>query len=82
MPLNQEQNQKVQDFLSKKVGNFNCPICNNNKWETGDIISAPIMDESGNMSMGGKQIPMVQLICGNCLHIELFAAAPMGIIGQ
>lgn len=80
MSLNQEQQNKVQNWLNQHSRNFNCSVCNQNNWQVGDIVAAPAMDESGNMNIGGKSVPMVQVVCGNCANIKLFAAVPMGLL--
>ena len=81
MPLSQEQTTQVQNWLNQNARNFNCTTCNANNWQIGDIVAAPAMDQGGNINIGGRSVPMVQVICGQCAHIELFAAVPIGLVG-
>ena len=80
MPLNQEQIKKVETWLnSKSTTSPNCPFCNHNNWSIGDVIAAPVF-ASGGFNIGGPTVPMVQVICGNCAYVRLFAAVPIGIV--
>jgi predicted nucleic-acid-binding Zn-ribbon protein len=78
MPINQEQATKVQSWLNTKGVTPNCPACGRNNWTTGDVIAAPVFAEGG-FNIGGPTVPMVQVICGNCAYVRLFAAVPIGL---
>jgi len=81
MSLNQEQTRKLEKWLNSKraFGSENCPICGYNDWKPGDIVVAPVRS-GGGTRLGGPTVPMVQLICGNCAYVLLFAAVPIGIV--
>lgn len=75
MPLTNEQNEEFKNwFESKKRNDYSCPVCGQNGVAPGEIISSPQFSTKG-FSIGGPSVPMVQLICTNCGHIILFAAA-------
>ena len=82
MPLDEEKTQKVKNFLEDNVGHFSCSICNSSNWQIGNMVSPPIMSNEGNINMGGQSIPLVELICNNCYHVEFFAAKPIGIFDK
>ena len=44
------------------------------QWETGEIISGTSVDEPGNV------VAMVQVVCGNCGYVMLFAAMPIRLV--
>ena len=74
MPLTNEQAYKLQQWLNSRGVNLNCHMCGSAQWETGEIISGARMDDSGNV------VSMVQVICGNCGYVMLFAAVPIGLV--
>ena len=80
MPLNQQDAEKVQDWLNSKGAKATCPACGQSTWSIGDVIAPPVM-QGGNISMGGPSVPMVQVICNHCANISLYAAVPMGVVG-
>jgi len=78
MPLTPEQQQKLGDWLSSKNVTHNCPSCGGNNWATGDVISANVLTARGT-EIGGKTVPMVQVICTSCGFVKLYAAVPIGL---
>ncbi|MCF8336597.1 MAG: hypothetical protein K9I74_01310 [Bacteroidales bacterium] len=80
MPLDEEKTQKVKEYLDDNAGNFSCPICDSNNWQIGDMVSPPNMNSKGQINMGGDSLPLVEVICNKCYHVEFFAAKPMGVL--
>jgi hypothetical protein len=78
MGLDESQKQKFRDWLQSKSARPTCASCDRNEWGAGEIISAPILDDEGNV-VGNSHVPMVQLICTNCCYVMLYAAVPMGL---
>lgn len=78
MPLTQTQQQTIQAWLNKHNPNYKCPCCGNRNFTLGEIIAPPTFI-NGGITMGGNTVPMVQLICGTCAHVTLFASVPIGI---
>ena len=79
MPLNDDQKQKLQEWITSKGVSSRCPACGSNSWSPGDVIAPPVQTEPGTTTIGGATIPMVQLICSSCAHVLLFAAVPIGL---
>jgi hypothetical protein len=77
MPLSQEQIDKLDKWFEAHNVQAICPLCGQQSWTGGDIISAPRWARREGVSIGGSSIPMIQLICDNCAYIQLFAAAPI-----
>ena len=74
MPLTREQVYKLQRWLNSRGVNLNCSMCSSAQWETGEIISGTSVDDPGNA------VPMVQVFCGNCGYVMLFASMPIGLV--
>ncbi len=79
MPLDKQQQEKLEKWLQSKGVLPNCPICTTNSWAIGDIVSA-LPYTTGKIKLGGPTVPMVQIICKNCAHVLLFAAIPIGLV--
>ncbi len=78
MPLDPSQKQKVVDWLESKNATLRCSICSTRNWIPGELIGVPLWRPTG-LVIGGPTTAMVQLVCGDCFHVELFVAAPMGL---
>jgi len=79
MPLDQQQVVKAQAHLNGKLSA--CPVCGSKKFQTGEIIMGNTM-HAGGVVVGGAGVPMVQVVCGNCYNVMLFAATPMPSVAR
>lgn len=79
MALSQAEQQRVQSWLNTRGRQHSCPVCGANNWSIGDVVSAPIYT-NGGVQLGGPSVPMVQLVCSNCVYVRLFAAKPIGLV--
>jgi hypothetical protein len=52
MPLDKQQQEKLQKWLQSKGFRSSCPVCGANTWATGNIVSAPV-HTSGGIALGG-----------------------------
>ena len=80
MPIDQTQQQTLLSWMRSKGVGANCHACGHSNWATGDVVSAAVMSPGGNVAIGGPSVPMVQVICGHCAHVVLFAAVPIGLV--
>ena len=80
MALDQEQLSKVNNWMRQKGVTDRCPACGNNTWSVSEIVSAPIAMRGGGIQLGGRNVPVLQLVCNHCMFIMQFAAVPMGLI--
>jgi hypothetical protein len=79
MPMTQQQANKLTQWLQSKGVRGACSACGKNNWAPGGIVSAP--EFTGHaIAIGGPSVPMAQLVCGNCGHVMLFAAVPIGLV--
>jgi hypothetical protein len=74
MSLSEEQVKQLNYWMSQHRMNPTCPACGGRKWIPGEIIASPLYSHEKGFSIGGPTIPMVQLVCGDCNYLMLFAA--------
>jgi len=79
MALTKEQKQQVQVWLQDKRVSAQCPSCGQTNFVIADDLVAIPQFSEGNMSLGGKMAPMVQVACTNCAQVRLSAAVPTGL---
>ena len=85
MPLTDEQQkQQIQSWMQDKNVSETCSACRiqQTNWIIGEIIVAPTYSDGpvGNIRIGGPSVPMIQVVCGNCGFVMLFAASAIGIV--
>ena len=80
MPIDSEQQARATAWLETKGALGRCPACGKKKmWSFLDVIEvAPVRAGRSNGRHGG--VPMLQVACTNCAYIQLFGAAPMGLV--
>ncbi|MFC2071021.1 hypothetical protein ACFLTB_07650 [Chloroflexota bacterium] len=78
MPLNDEQKEKLADWLHSKECSPDCPSCGHNEWSFGDIVAVPHF--AGGVVDDTTFVPVVQLVCKNCAFVRSHAAIPIGLL--
>jgi len=73
----EEQIAKINAWLQEHDVRAVCPACGTNNWSTGQIIQSPVFTPGKGLAIGGPGVPMIQLVCGHCAYIMLFAAVPI-----
>lgn len=76
MKLTDEEIQKVESFLKKKVA-AKCPVCLTGEWDAKQSYSFQLLsidDETKSLS-GEKSVRanLVACVCLNCSHVALFS---------
>ena len=74
MPLTHEQIYKLEQWWDSTEVNRNCPMCGSGEWQAGEMVSGTDVSGQGNV------LPMVQVVCGNCGYVMMFAAMPIGLL--
>ena len=75
MALGPEQLQQFQAWHAHHQPK-GCPICSMKAWSVPQMVGAhTVVDKNA----GPPVIPMIMVVCANCAHVELFAAAVIGI---
>jgi hypothetical protein len=80
MPLSDEQMEKVNRFFRLNGVVPDCPYCSMHGWDGGEMVSAAVVDERGNVQPETASVPMAQFLCRNCGHIALFDARRLGLV--
>ena len=79
MPLSESQKTKLDAWIKQKDVGLECPACAARKWVAGHLIEAPTYPPDGTEPTG-PTTAMVQLVCGKCFLVLLFAAEPIGLV--
>lgn len=72
MKLTQEQIQKVESFLKKKVAS-KCPVCGSGTMEAKQTESFQLLSLNDSSSItNSTYINLIGAVCSNCKHVTLF----------
>jgi hypothetical protein len=75
MALGPEQLEQFQAWHAHHQPN-GCPVCAAKSWSVPQMLGMPTFVEKKTRH---PIIPMIRIVCANCAHVELFAAAVIGI---
>ena len=79
MALTERQKETVSESLRKKIGG-QCPMCTGTEWTLHDeIVSNMTSSLAGVTALGGRNVPMVQMICNKCGFVSHHAIGLLGI---
>lgn len=74
---------KVATALQAKIQNMVCPMCHHTKFTLVDGCFANVIQENlPTLSLDGKFIPTVSIICGNCGFISQHAAGVLNVMDE
>lgn len=74
-----EQRKKTIEILSKKWRTATCRACGHNQWIIEGYSSIPLSPTADSVTLGGKSIPSVVLVCKNCGLIEHVSSKVLGL---
>lgn len=81
--MNQEKQQDIIKILNKKIGSAPCPMCGNKHFILADgYFCNSIQDNFNNITIGGKNVPAIAVICQNCGFISQHALGILGLLQQ
>jgi len=76
--LNQAESATLETWVDKHLAG--CIACGAKNFQAGERIEGHSVSPSGwKTGVGTSSVPMVQVICGTCAYVHLFAAIPMGL---
>jgi hypothetical protein len=75
MALGPEQLEQFQVWHAHHQPN-GCPVCAGKSWSVPQMVGMPTFVEKKTRH---PIIPVILIVCANCAHVELFAAAVIGI---
>lgn len=81
--MNQEKQQDIIKILNEKIGSAPCPMCGNKHFILADgYFCNSIQDNFNNITIGGKNVPAIAVICQNCGFISQHALGILGLLQQ
>lgn len=79
--LSKDEIDKIIEELKKRGVNKVCPMCGNKHFSISPAYFVNILQLSiNNISMGGKSIPSIPIICTNCGFISQHALGVLGVM--
>lgn len=79
--MNEEKKKQIINVLNQRVGGFVCPICHQARYTFVDGYTVdPVQEDYKGIQLGGRMIPSVMLVCGNCGHIDRFSLGVLGLM--
>jgi hypothetical protein len=78
--MNNQDTEKILQFLTEKWGDKNCSMCSKGPWEVQKKIFQLSEFHEGNLVVGGLLIPVIPVTCTNCGHTVLVNALISGAI--
>jgi hypothetical protein len=60
MPLSDQQMKKANRFFRLNGVVPDCPYCSMHGWDVGEVVSATVVDERGNVQPETASVPMAQ----------------------
>lgn len=84
MKINQEIKNKIANELTKRGVNTSCHRCNHSNFTLLDgFINLPLTKEiSGNVIIGGPQVPCAVVVCNNCGNLSYHALGALGMLNE
>jgi hypothetical protein len=78
--LSPAKQKKLTDWLAAS-GIKVCPLCGYKSLNVRDVVSAPVFDTE-TQSPQRHALLLAAVECGRCLHIMLFDAVKIGLLGR
>ena len=77
----QEEINKILEELKKRGVSKTCPMCGNPHFTIAPAYFVNLLQTSvGNLTLGGKSIPSIPIICTNCGFISQHAIGVLGFM--
>jgi len=81
MAFTKEQKATFEQWIATHNVRVVCPACGSTRgWEVADYMISPFdirTTKPGEYSTEPSKLVMIALVCKDCRHIRLFAAAPI-----
>ena len=80
MALSEQQKVAIMDHLKAKLKG-GCPLCGEKNWSVeSDLHFHGVMDAEYRQPIEGKALPMVSILCTNCMATFQFQAVRLGLL--
>lgn len=81
--MDNNKQQEIIKILNEKIGDVPCPMCGNKHFMLAEGYFCNILqDHFRNITIGGKNVPAVAIICQNCGFISQHALGMLGLLQQ
>ena len=81
--LPKEVLKKIQEKLIEKGATLPCPRCGNKQFVISDGLVAPLIQTNlDSISLGGRSLPMIPVICTKCGYISLHAIDRLKLVNE
>ena len=79
--MDDTRKSEIISVLSKRIQNFECPMCHHRHFEVLDGYFSDILQaDYQNVVIGGQTIPSIVLVCTNCGFISKHALGALGLM--
>ena len=73
--------EKFINEINAKWKNKKCPMCNQNNWNIGSQLVAPMsLSDTADIQIGGEVMPLVPVTCMNCGNVLFVNALIIGAL--
>ena len=78
-----ESSDEIIRLLKSRIPAISCPLCNHEDFTLiGGYSTKTITDDPHSVVLGGRVIPSVNLVCGNCGYILEISVGVLGELGS
>jgi hypothetical protein len=78
MPISEAQKHQVKSWMQDKRVSDTCSACSAAAgWSVSEIVA--VSTYRGPTSIGGSNVPMVQVVCSNCGYVMHLSTLAIGI---
>ena len=72
---------QIMNILNEKIGDVPCPMCGNKHFMLADgYFCNHLQDNFHSITIGGKNVPAVAIICQKCGFISQHAIGMLGLL--
>jgi hypothetical protein len=73
MPMSQENQQAVVNYLMTRVPRYACTFCGGQRFSATELVPLPVLGDPNGCLL------LVTVTCGDCARVELFDAHTVGL---
>jgi len=79
--LTNEKKKILKDRIEERIDTFSCPMCHNDDFIIGDGYFINVLNDNlSKLTLEGKGIPTIPIICKNCGFISQHALGMLELL--